>query len=254
MTTIGFSPASVGPWRPCRVVPVLEVPSRSAGGSVESTWRADPRLDRRDPQRPYRWSQSVAVYMVSAGFLGVFFALQSGTLESVVYDTVLEETGGSDAFEKTRSGPAGGERRARRKRIGGRRSPPPRRCGSRFLTAPLLAGAGAAAAVPGATVAEAEAEESLRGSWPAPADDPGSGRLRAVVALTVAGSVLMQGMLEFGPSGWSRWPCPPSCGPHWAGLLGARPGRLLKAQAWITRPWAVGPLAIAITAAASSWP
>ena len=55
-------------------------------------------------------SQGVAVYMVSAGFLGVFFALQSGTLESVVYDTVLEETGGNDAFEKTmrcrhRSGP-----------------------------------------------------------------------------------------------------------------------------------------------------
>jgi hypothetical protein len=43
----------------------------------------------------------VAVYLVSAGFLGAFFALQSGTLESVVYDPVLEETGGSDGFEKT---------------------------------------------------------------------------------------------------------------------------------------------------------
>ena len=38
-------------------------------------------------------SQNVAIYMISAAFLGVFFALQSGTLESVVYDTVLEETG-----------------------------------------------------------------------------------------------------------------------------------------------------------------
>ena len=47
------------------------------------------------------FSQSVAVYMVSAAFLGVFFALQSGTFESVVYDTVLEETGDSDAFERT---------------------------------------------------------------------------------------------------------------------------------------------------------
>jgi hypothetical protein len=39
--------------------------------------------------------------MISAVFLGVFFALQSGTLESVVYDTVLEETGDSEAFEQT---------------------------------------------------------------------------------------------------------------------------------------------------------
>jgi hypothetical protein len=39
--------------------------------------------------------------MISAAFLGVFFALQSGTLESVVYDTVLEETGDSEAFELT---------------------------------------------------------------------------------------------------------------------------------------------------------
>jgi hypothetical protein len=31
----------------------------------------------------------------------VFFALQSGTLEPVVYDTVLEETGDSEAFEQT---------------------------------------------------------------------------------------------------------------------------------------------------------
>ena len=39
--------------------------------------------------------------MISAVFLGVFFALQSGTLESVVYDTVLEETGDSESFERT---------------------------------------------------------------------------------------------------------------------------------------------------------
>jgi hypothetical protein len=31
----------------------------------------------------------------------VFFAMQSGTLESITYDTVLEETGDSTAFERT---------------------------------------------------------------------------------------------------------------------------------------------------------
>ena len=32
--------------------------------------------------------------------LGVYFAMHSGTMDSVVYDTVLEETGDSDAFER----------------------------------------------------------------------------------------------------------------------------------------------------------
>lgn len=35
-------------------------------------------------------SQNVAIYMISVAFLGVFFALQSGTLESVVYQGVRD--------------------------------------------------------------------------------------------------------------------------------------------------------------------
>jgi MFS family permease len=46
-------------------------------------------------------SQNVATYMVSAFFLGLFFAMQAGTFESIVYDTALEETGDSEAFERT---------------------------------------------------------------------------------------------------------------------------------------------------------
>ena len=41
------------------------------------------------------------MYIVAALFLGVFFALQSGTFESIAYDTVLEETGDSTMFERT---------------------------------------------------------------------------------------------------------------------------------------------------------
>ena len=37
---------------------------------------------------------------VSAMILGVYFAMQSGTLEAVVYDTVLEESGDSDDYER----------------------------------------------------------------------------------------------------------------------------------------------------------
>jgi hypothetical protein len=34
--------------------------------------------------------------------LGVHFAMYSGTMDSVIYDTVLEETGSSGAFERRR--------------------------------------------------------------------------------------------------------------------------------------------------------
>jgi MFS family permease len=101
MTTIGFSPASIGAMAAVYavVVPVLEVPS----GVLADRWsrRGVLMLASILSVLIGGLSQSVAVYMVSAGFLGVFFALQSGTLESVVYDTVLDETGGSDGFEKT---------------------------------------------------------------------------------------------------------------------------------------------------------
>ena len=44
-------------------------------------------------------SNSVAMYVVAAMLLGVYFAMQSGTFDAIVYDTVLEETGSSDRFE-----------------------------------------------------------------------------------------------------------------------------------------------------------
>ncbi len=44
-------------------------------------------------------STGVASYLVAALLLGVYFAMESGTLDAVVYDTVLEETGSSDTFE-----------------------------------------------------------------------------------------------------------------------------------------------------------
>ena len=45
-------------------------------------------------------SNNVATYIVSALILGVYFAMYSGTLDAVVYDTVLEEIGDSDDFER----------------------------------------------------------------------------------------------------------------------------------------------------------
>jgi MFS family permease len=45
-------------------------------------------------------STDVATYIASAAILAVFFALNSGTVDSIVYDTVLEEIGDSNAFEE----------------------------------------------------------------------------------------------------------------------------------------------------------
>ncbi|HLW01944.1 MAG TPA: MFS transporter [Ktedonobacterales bacterium] len=45
-------------------------------------------------------SYNVPTYLVSTLFFGVEVALVSGTYESILYDTLLEETGGSHAFEQ----------------------------------------------------------------------------------------------------------------------------------------------------------
>ena len=194
--------------------------------------------------------------MISAGFLGVFFALQSGTLESVVYDTVLEETGDSDAFERTigrvrlvesvalvASALAGGAIAA----------VAPLRA-TYFLTAPLLRDLGAgAAAVPGATACtRPKSGSSLRrqlgGHLP---DDPGSGAApgrrgadRGRIGPD-AGHVGVRPPLA-GRPGRARLPVRPALGgPH----LGARAGRAARGAGRGSRgAWAVGLVAVAIVA------
>ena len=39
-------------------------------------------------------------YIAAAMILGVYFAMNSGTVDSVVYDTVVEETGSPELYEK----------------------------------------------------------------------------------------------------------------------------------------------------------
>jgi len=45
-------------------------------------------------------SRNVGTYVVAAMLLGAFFALDSGTVDSIVYDAVLEETGSSTLYER----------------------------------------------------------------------------------------------------------------------------------------------------------
>ncbi len=102
MTQIGFDAASVGVMAAAyaAVVPLLEVPS----GILADRWSR-------------RWvmilgcvalvassllgglSDTVVAYVVAAMILGVYFAFGSGTVDSVVYDTVLEQTGSNELYE-----------------------------------------------------------------------------------------------------------------------------------------------------------
>lgn len=257
MTSIGFDAASVGLMAAVYavVVPIFEVPS----GLLADRWSRRGVLVLASVAAIFSvtiggLSQNVATYVVAALFLGVFFAMQSGTFESMVYDCVLEETGDSQAFERTigrvrlvqsvglvASALAGGviaEFASLRVTY--------------FLTAPLLVGACLVLiAFREPRLHKAEEAKPLRRQVSTTYRTLlQRGQLRLVVALTVAGALLMQGMLEFGPLWLVALAVPAFLyGPHWAGLTSALGlGGLLGSQAWLTRRWAAVLLAVVIVA------
>ncbi|QES46972.1 MFS transporter [Streptomyces venezuelae] len=252
MTGIGFDAAGIGVMAAVYsiVVPVFEVPS----GLLADRWSRRGVLVLACAAAVVSvtvggLSRSVGMYMVAAFFLGVFFAMQSGTFEAVVYDTLLEETGSSDSFERVigrvrvvesialvASALAGGviaEVLSLRDTY--------------FLTVPPLIGAALALFFfREPRLHKTEEAEPLRRQIAATYRVLlGPGRLRAVILLTVAGALLMQGMLEFGPL-WLVALAVPAFwyGPHWAGLTAALGlGGLLGSQGWLSRRWPVVALA-----------
>jgi predicted MFS family arabinose efflux permease len=103
MSEIGFTPASVGVMAAAyaAVVPLLEVPS----GVLADRWSRNRIMVLACVALLASsviggLSRNVATYVVAAMVLGAYFALSSGTVDSVVYDTVLEETGSSELYEK----------------------------------------------------------------------------------------------------------------------------------------------------------
>jgi MFS family permease len=257
MTEIGFDAAGVGVMAAvyAGVVPLFEVPS----GVLADRWSRRGVLVLASVAATVSvtiggLSQNVPTYIVAALFLGVFFAMQSGTVESVVYDTLLEETGDSTAFERTigrvrlvesvalvGSALAGGLiAQFLSLRV------------TYLLTVPLLLASCVALLVfREPRLHKAEEAEPLRrqlaSMWQTIVQP---GRLRLVIALTVLGSVLMQGMLEFGPL-WLVALAVPAVvyGPHWAGLTAALGvGALLGAQPWLTRRRGAAAVGIMIVA------
>jgi MFS family permease len=255
LISIGFNAASVGMMAAIYaiVVPVLEVPS----GILADRWSRRGVLALGSMAAIASVviggiSQSVPTYMLAAILLGVFFAMQSGTLESMVFDTVLEETGDSDLFERTIGRVRVGESVAlvTSALAGGAIAEVASLRAVYFLTAPLL-GLSCLMLISfrEPQLHKAEETEPLRRQVAATYRTLlERGTLRAVVALTVAGSVLMQSMLEFGPL-WLVALVVPAFfyGPHWAGLTSALGlGGLLGARAWVTSRAAAQIFAVAM--------
>ena len=103
MNQIGFTAASVGVMAAAyaAVTPLLEVPS----GILADRWSRRGVLVLSAVALFActligGLSTSVPLYIVAAMILGVYFAMYSGTVESVVYDLVLEETGSGDGYPR----------------------------------------------------------------------------------------------------------------------------------------------------------
>src|SRR5215218_3325405 len=102
MTEIGFDAASVGAMAAAyaAVVPLLEVPSGILADRWSRSWlMVCATVALVASSLLGGLSTNVATYIAAAMLLGVYFALNSGTVDSVVYDAVLEETGSSDVYE-----------------------------------------------------------------------------------------------------------------------------------------------------------
>jgi MFS family permease len=103
MTDIGFDAASVGAMAAAyaAVVPLLEVPSGILADRWSRSWiMILGCLALVISSLIGGLSQNVIMYVVAAMILGVYFAFSSGTVDSIVYDTVLEETGSNELYEK----------------------------------------------------------------------------------------------------------------------------------------------------------
>ena len=103
MTQIGFTAATIALVAAvyAAVVPLLEVPF----GILADRWSRTGMMGVATVALAIGiliagLSTSPAAYAVAAVFLGVYLALNSGTADSIVYDTLIEDTGTADRYEK----------------------------------------------------------------------------------------------------------------------------------------------------------
>jgi MFS family permease len=252
MTEIGFDAAAVGVMAAAysALIPLLEVPS----GILADRWSRRGVLILSSVAIAAGallggLSHSVGAYVVSALAFGVYVAFYSGTLDSVVYDTVLEETGDGAGFERrigrvraveavalVASALLGGW-------VAGLLDPRV----TYFLTIPFaLASIAAYALFREPLLHKAAGPVPLRRHLALTLRTvTRRGRLLPIVTLGVLTAVISQLLFEFGPLWLVALAVPAAAyGPYWAGLVSTLGlGGMLAGRLRLDRPanaWAAG--------------
>jgi predicted MFS family arabinose efflux permease len=245
MNEIGFDAASIGLVAAAyaAVVPVLEVPS----GILADRWSRRGVLMAADAALAVSaliggLSHDVPTYILSALVLGVCFALSSGTIDSIVYDTVVEETGDSAAFERSigRIRLVDSAALVTSALLGGVLA---EIVGTRItylLTVPVVAlSILALARFSEPRLHRAAEATSLRAHVALTYRTlTRRGRLLPIITLAVLTGLVLQVVLEFGPL-WLVALAAPAVlyGPHWAGLTSALGlGGLIAGRIHLDRP------------------
>jgi len=258
LNQIGFTAATVGLLAAtyAAAVPFLEIPS----GILADRWSRRgvliiANLALSGSALVGGLSTNVPTYLAAALLLGVYFALHSGTIDSIIYDVLAEETGHSDGFEKylgrvqlwqgvalVASSLAGGALAALTS---------PRT--TYFLTIPFaLLSIGVLTRFHEPRLHKASEALPLRSQITTTYRTiVGRGRLRLIITTTVLSALLLQMLLEFGPL-WMVALAAPALlyGPQWAGLMSAVGlGGVLAGRISLTQP---ATLAAAIAAMLAS--
>src|SRR5215207_1651314 len=169
-------------------------------------------------------STNIATYLLSALALGVYFAMYSGTMEAIVYDTVLEETGASASFERRigRIRLAESATLVASSLLGGWLASLTGTRLTYFLTIPFaLLSIVAYLRFDEPTLHRTSERVPLRAQLATTGRAlSGGGRLLPIVALSVLAAVIMQSLFEFGPLWLVALAVPAFVfGPYWAALM-----------------------------------
>jgi MFS family permease len=258
MNEIGFTTAEVGLMAAvyAAVPPIIEIPS----GVLADRWSRRGVLIVASIAASVSVliggiSTNVATYFLSAFFLGVFLAMRSGTVEAVLYDTVLEATGNSDEFEA----------RLGRVRLiessalvvsaltGGLLATLTTLRLTYFLTIPFTAlSIVALLRFREPRLHKAGEATSLRGHVAVTYRTVSRhGQLRSIVVLAVLTALILTTVFEFGPL-WLVAIAAPAIlyGPHWAGLMSSFGlGGLLAGRLHLDKPIMAGGVVAAMTVA-----
>jgi predicted MFS family arabinose efflux permease len=258
-TEIGFDATDIGLMAAAyaALVPLLELPS----GILADRWSRRgvlivASLALAASSLIGGLSHDVGTYIAGAMVLSVYFAFSAGTMDSVVYDTVLEETGSGGDFER---------------RIGRVRTVE----AVALVTSALLGGWLADLLSPRATywltvpfaLASVAGYLAFREPQLHKASEPvplraqvvdtltaitRRRRLLPVVALGVLAALIVQTVFEFGPLWLVALAVPAAVyGPYWAGLVSTvGVGGLLAGRLRLERPATAWAVAAAMTAAA----